>query len=392
MCGGELSGVKKPGNPEVTPPPPIFQIVEPFHQEDVALSEPLHRLSGSECDNESLTSESNGTQSPSSSERTELSSDDQESVVESIDLQNPFEEFNPDLRAFCEGDGGEELYPRANVTLIQSLAILFDWFSACPGLSKEAFGRLLFLLHTFILPSGNKLPSTYYKAHAAISRQLVPVKEFHCCVNDCLLFRDSTSGLYANSDVCPKCGEARFQPQTSIPRKRFKYIPLVPRLRRMFANSRLSKLLQSHSSDGGDCTVVSDIHQSLAWTAKYAKNGSFEGDPRGLSIAFCTDGMNPFAKEGLSYSMWPITLTILNLPRHIRNLAGSILLTGIIPGRSEPKSLDPYLEVLADELLEMNGSEMYDGYRDESFQLKAELLLHILDYPGQNKVFHCQGM
>ena len=81
--------------------------------------------------------------------------------------------------------------------------------------------------------------------------------------------------------------------------------------------------------------VVSDIHQSLAWTAKYAKNGSFEGDPRGLSLAFCTDGRTHLPKKVChTYSMWPITLTILNLPRQFRNLARSILLTGIIPGRS----------------------------------------------------------
>ena len=32
------------------------------------------------------------------------------------------------------------------------------------------------------------------------------------------------------------------------------------------------------------------------------------------------------------------------------------------------------------------------GIMMKSFQLKAELLLHILDYPGQNKVFRCHGM
>ena len=351
------------------------------------MTDPFHHS----CEFDSVSeSENDDTPTPLT---TDSQSDNEESVTESIDLQSPFEswEFDGDVNPSSGGDSEEKLYASANITRIQALAILFDWFSAFPGISKEAFGRLLFLLHTFLLPNGNKLPESYYQAHAAINKQIVPVQQFDCCVNDCLLFRDSPSGSYAECDRCPKCGEARFHPQTKTPRKRFKYIPLFPRLRRMFANSVMSELLQSHSSNSGDGILVSDIHQSPAWATKYDKEESFQGDPRGISLAFCSDGMNPFAKEGLSYSMWPIVLTVLNLPRHIRNLAGSVLLTGIIPGRSEPKSMDPYLDVLVDELVEMNDAVVYDGYQDESFKLKAEILMHVLDYPGQNKVFHCQG-
>lgn len=101
--------------------------------------------------------------------------------------------------------------------------------------------------------------------------------------------------------------------------------------------------------------------------------------------------MNPFSKEKVTYSMWPIVLTILNLPRHIRNLPGSMLLVGMIPGREEPKRMDPYLDILVDEILQLNGSQFYDSYQKEHFKLSIDILLHVLDYPGQNKVFHCQG-
>ena len=89
--------------------------------------------------------------------------------------------------------------------------------------------------------------------------------------------------------------------------------------------------------------------------------------------------------------MWSITLTILNLPRHLRNLVGSMLLVGIIPGKSEPKNFDPYIDVLLDELEQISGSDTYDGYHEATFQMKAELFLHVLDYPGHNKLFSCQG-
>ena len=101
--------------------------------------------------------------------------------------------------------------------------------------------------------------------------------------------------------------------------------------------------------------------------------------------------MNPFSKEKVTYSMWPIVLTILNLPCPIRNSPGSMLLSGIIPGRTEPHCMDCYLDILADGLTEINGSQFYDSYRKENFNLSIDIMLHILDYPGQNKIFHCQG-
>ncbi len=113
---------------------------------------------------------------------------------------------------------------------------------------------------------------------------------------------------------------------------------------------------------------------------------------RAVALSLCMDGVNPFSKERTKYSMCPMILTVLNLPYHLRIQAGSTMLVGIIPGRNEPKETDQYVDILVDELLELNGTVMQDGLHNESFKLRTEILLHQLDYPGQNKVFHCQGM
>ena len=364
-----------------------IDLADPFRQEDT----PLRAVSPSESTS-SGSSEAASASSAADDENSSKFSSDDDSEVRDIRLEDPFE-YGP-----CDGDtlgkdSDKKLFDSSNVSVIQAVAILFSWFSAYPGISQEAFSRLLYLLHTFLLPTGNNLPRSYYKAHAMISESIVPVQEFHCCVNDCLLFRNSPSGQYENEDVCPKCGEARYEPRSKIPRKKFKYIPLTSRIHRMFRNRRMSEVLQNHMKESGkdSGTIMADVHQSPAWTATYDENGPFQGDPRGISLALCTDGMNPFSKMNVTYSMWPIVLTVLNLPRHLRNLGGSMLLAGIIPGRSEPKNMDPYLDVLVDELIQMNGLQVLDAYREETFELKAQLLLHVLDYPGQNKVFHTQG-
>ena len=105
----------------------------------------------------------------------------------------------------------------------------------------------------------------------------------------------------------------------------------------------------------------------------------------------CVDGVNPFSVQRVSYSMWPIMLTILNLPRHVRNTFSNFALAGIIPsnGTGEPKHIAPFLDIIVDELLLLSSLSMYDAYRDAPFSFKA--LNYVLDYPGLAKVFSMTG-
>lgn len=95
----------------------------------------------------------------------------------------------------------------------------------------------------------------------------------------------------------------------------------------------------------------------------------------------------PFAKEKYSYSMCPMLLVPLNLPQRLRTSARSVM-----PGPAEVKNSDPYVDVLVDEILELQNTPVYDALHDEQFNLQISITLNILNYPGQNKLFHCQGM
>ena len=89
--------------------------------------------------------------------------------------------------------------------------------------------------------------------------------------------------------------------------------------------------------------------------------------------------------------MWPTVLGQLNLQRMIRNLFGNLILVGIIPAQregKEPFHLDPYLEVLVDELLCLTDARIYYAYKDEVLNAKVDILIHVLDYQGIGKVFH----
>ena len=138
-----------------------------------------------------------------------------------------------------------------------------------------------------------------------------------------------------------------------------------------------------------------DIHDSPTWQAAYAEDGPFKGDPHGISLQFSTDGVNPFIVNKISYSMWPIMVTVLSLPKTCRNNFENVMLTGVIPAnnKEEQKSVDLYkiIEVLVDELLGLCETTFYDGFREEEFLFRLQLHNYVLDYQGLNKVFFCAG-
>lgn len=286
----------------------------------------------------------------------------------------------------------DKLFPGAKVSTLQAVTMLVSWFSMFPGISKEAFNKLLYLLHTFVLPDGNLLPSSYYHAIKKIKPYLSPVKEYHCCTNDCVIYRDSQNGNFEQLTRCPVCGEDRFC-ENGKPRKVFKYMSIITRIKRLFSDATTSELLQGHFNPSTPSrSAVANIHESNAWHDWYKEDGLFHGDTRSICFAFCTDGLNPFAQHKNNYSMWPMFLIPLNLPQHIRSKSGAMMLTGIIPGPHEPGNIQPYLDLVVDDLTRLNEIKVYDAFRKEEFKIQASIQLFVCDYPGQNKVFETQGI
>ena len=299
-------------------------IMEPFVDESDALSDSSSSASSDPTD--SLPNSTSSISSSSSSHSSESMSDA---------MPDPFlEEFGHDLGGvFDDSSNSDHIFPGSSLNVLGTLAILFTWFSSFPGISKQALGQLLFILHHFILPSGNILPATYAAAFQIIQPLIVPVQEHHCCPNDCMVYR----GPHAKASHCPVCGEARYKNGGNVPKKRFKYIPLGPRIKRYFGNANISQLLQRHSQIQTS-NSVHNIQETQTWKEWFSKKGIFCGDPRGLALSLCMDGTNPYSKEKTSYSMWPMVVSFLNLPPNLHRLAGFLHLVGIVPGKKEPKN------------------------------------------------------
>ena len=281
------------------------------------------------------------------------------------------------------------LYDGATITILDAVVKYLFWFSDHPGVSKEALSDMLKMQHLEVLPPGNKLPGSYCDIMKLVEPFLIQPILFHACPNDCIVFR----GSYTDLNTCPTCNASRYVKQ-GVPAKRFSYLPVGPRLSRLFGTSSLSKIVQAHGLNGGQTTpLIYDIHEASAWTSAYSSEGKFGSDSRGISFAMNTDGVNPYSQNRVSYSMWPIILTVLNLPRDIRYAFGNFWLVGTVPGNGnkEPNSLDPYLDILVDELLAISNREIFDAYQGAPFSLKVDILMYVLDYPGISKVFNILG-
>ena len=104
----------------------------------------------------------------------------------------------------------------------------------------------------------NVLPRSTNEAKKIVFPLELEVQKIHTCVNDCILYR----GEYKDYRACPTCKYARYKRmrakdkyklddkiKTRIPFKVVWYLPLIPRLRRLFANHREAKRLRWHHDE-----------------------------------------------------------------------------------------------------------------------------------------------
>lgn len=209
-----------------------------------------------------------------------------------------------------------------------------------------------------------------------------------------MVFRKTSQYDHSKLKECPICGENRFN-TSRIAKQTFSDYRLGPHLKRMFAISGISQCLQAHAifTNDPDITMY-NVHDSPLWKKAFTEDGFSKGDPRGILFQLCTDGVNPFNSNKVNYSMWSIMFSVLNLPKQVRNTYQNMMLVGIVPAQvegKEPKSLDPYLEIVVDELLDLSEATFYDGHWRAEFTFKIDIFNCVLDYPGLTHILSAPG-
>ena len=117
-------------------------------------------------------------------------------------------------------------------------------------------------------------------------------------------------------------------------------------------NKTNSKLMQWHKEERKQDQMMRHPVDGSQWRNVDRQFPDFDSDPRNIRFDLSTDGMNPFGEWDSSYSTWPVTLCMFNLPSWLCMKRKYILMPVLILGPKQPSNnIDVYLRPWVDELL-----------------------------------------
>jgi hypothetical protein len=124
---------------------------------------------------------------------------------------------------------------------------------------------------------------------------------------------------------------------TSVPVKVLRYLPLKPRLQRLYLSQKTAKHMRWHKEEICNNTgCMSHPSDGTAWKALDYYDPSFARDPRNVRVGLATDGVTPFNSNAAPYTCWPVITIPYNLPPSLCMKDEYVFLTLIIPGPDNP--------------------------------------------------------
>ena len=223
---------------------------------------------------------------------------------------------------------------------------------------------------SFAFPQDPPLPALdELRSRVSFLAGLTP-ELYDSCPNSCICY----TGSRAELDSCPYCKEARFH-SYGKPRKKFTYLPLIPRLSAFAANPRLAQLRQYRANYKHEAGKTADVFDSKCYQSlrtKRIKVGDttlpqkYFSDDHDVALGLSTDGFSPFKRRKLS--AWPLIVFDYNLPPELRFHLVSIMSLGVIPKKT--KDADSFLWPFVHEMLRLaSGVPAFDILLNARFVL-----------------------
>ncbi|GBC00575.1 hypothetical protein RclHR1_00390029 [Rhizophagus clarus] len=173
-----------------------------------------------------------------------------------------------------------------------------------------------------------------------------------CCIKSCYAF----TGSLKNAQNCPKCNEPRYIKESNSlkSRKKMAFFSLEDRLLIQYQDSIRSQTFQYRYEYTTHPDYINEEKYDDCWI-----------------ILFINNNINPqdrFKKENL-------------------------LISAIIPGPNAPFDLNSFLYPIIGELkvLEVEGIECYDGFKEETFTLRCSVVSWSGDTPALAKLMYTIG-
>ena len=276
----------------------------------------------------------------------------------------------------------------------------------------SAFDSLLKFLHSFFVVLGHSsetckflsqyMPRTVYsmKKLAGLSddfKRLVVCPECNSvyplpdCVERLGVSKSCTHKPFPKSPWCGcillKTVELASGKRVLYPKSVYCYNSVKSSLERLFSQAdffHLCEKWRGRTSTGG---ILSDIYDGNIWKEFQVVSGEpFLASPYCLGFSLNVDWFQPYKLTQSSVGV--VYLTILNLPRSVRNRRQYVLLVGVIPGPHEPKrDINAFLRPLVEELkLLWSGQYIQVASSSEAQLVRCALLCVACDLPASKKV------
>ncbi|XP_049367943.1 uncharacterized protein LOC125832793 [Solanum verrucosum] len=208
------------------------------------------------------------------------------------------------------------------------------------------------LMHDLVDPK-LEIPDNFFKAKRLVSKLGLSSMRIHCCENGCMLYYKDDIDL----ESCKFCGKSCYKQTPSgkkVPIKAMHYLPLIPRLKRLYASNRSAPHMRWHHENRRPPGVMCHPSDGEAWKHFDRTYPQFATEPRNIRLGLCSDGFTPHSVSAAPYSCWPVFVTPFNLPPEMCMTSPYISLNCVIPGPRNPKVLiDVYLQPLIDELKQL---------------------------------------
>jgi hypothetical protein len=252
---------------------------------------------------------------------------------------------------------------------------------------NNCYNELLKLIGDVLL-NPNKLPKGMYHLKKLVKGLGMDYEKIDVCRNSYMFFWKE----HKEENKCLKCGKSRYvkvinddgeMVTIEVAHKQLHYIPIAPRLKRMFLSERIMIHMRWHKDGERDNKEVM-VHPSYSDTWKALDNFDleFSRDTRNVRIGLAIEGFILFGDNASSYSCWPVFVVPYNLLPSLCMKYEFMFLCLDVPGPDHPRpKIIVMLKPLIDELKELwNGVEAYDYHKKQKFTLWAAYLWLIHDF------------
>ncbi|KAL1726801.1 hypothetical protein EV714DRAFT_218600, partial [Schizophyllum commune] len=178
---------------------------------------------------------------------------------------------------------------------------LFAYKNISSTVTEKDYARLAFLFPDMTIPS-YKVVKRHVQRHSGFD----PVP-YDCCIKSCCCF----VGPHADKTRCPYCNASRFD-ENGKPRRRFQYLPIIPRLLSYYKSAEMVEKMQYRAEhdrqreqkrdDDSIDDVMDGTHYKTLQRSRVVINGKvqqhkFFDASTDIALGLSTDGFAPFRRR-----------------------------------------------------------------------------------------------